>query len=130
MSSDVAGSAARRSLFPDAWQTGRAARAVDKWDLTFPLPVPRFRPVCQACAEFPLMIKDWKFHMRDRTGSETPWRCDVRMKCPACAYVVSFGVVVTEDYYQQVSSLFTPRLGRYVSWREGKRVLARAGYFD
>lgn len=129
MNSDAADHGARRTLFPDAWQVGLTPRAHDKWDLTFPLPVPRFRPMCQACGEFFLMIKDWKFHMRVRTGSDAPWRCDVRMKCPGCAFVVSFGVVVP-GYYQQVSPLYTPRLGRYVPWREGKQLLERAGYFD
>ena len=130
MIADAGDSGARRTLFPDAWEDGLTARAQQKWDLTFSLPMPRFRPTCHACGEFFLMIKDWKFHMRVGTGSGAPWRCDVRMKCPGCAYVVNFGVVVPEDYYQRVSSLHTPRLGRYVPWREGKQILERSGYFD
>lgn len=128
--STVAETASRESLFPGHWSEGRAERTEGMWDLSYPLPVPRFRPTCPICDSFPLMVKDWKFHTRVRTGSSSPWRCDVRMKCPGCSYVGAFGLAVGEDYYQPASAIHTPRLGRSYSWREGRRLLSEAGYFD
>lgn len=123
-------SADRDDLFPESWREGQQQRLDAMWDLSNPLPVPRFQPRCPVCACFPLMIKDWKFHTRVRTGSASPWRCDVRMKCPGCSYVAAFGIAVPEQYYQATSAIHTPRLGRYVSWREGRRLLTEAGYLD
>jgi hypothetical protein len=120
----------RSSLFPDAWSEGRDERLNQTWDLSYPLPVPRVPLACPTCGDYELMLKDWTFHMHVHSGSHQPWRCDVRMKCPGCAVVLSFGTPVTEDYYQAIPNLRTQRMGRYFSWRDGKQALDEAGYFD
>jgi hypothetical protein len=124
-------SAARHAiLFPDAWRAEQRQRLDEAWDFGYPLPVPRQELDCPVCHGFPLMLKDWRFHIRVHTGSDSPWRCDVRMKCPGCSFVAAFGLPVSQDYYQARSSLHSPRRGRSFSWRQGRRVLAEAGYVD
>lgn len=123
----------RHNLFPDAHKDGQETRLARAWTLDYPLPVPaRHRPLrCPCCGIGDLVLKDWKFHTRQRTGSKAPWRCDVRMKCMTCGHVPIFGVPVTEAYHSTATERGAFAHNRqWISWREGKRVLSEAGYFD
>jgi hypothetical protein len=106
-------------LFPDAHAEGVAERVARAWDLSWPLPIPKD----QRCHCGGLLVcKDWKFHRRT-TGTAHPWRCDVKLKCIDCSVVPIYGVVVPKE--------MTPiRRGEWISWREGKEILADAGFFE
>lgn len=125
----------RAELFPDHHAADVAERVEAHWDLRYLLPMPTFPRLC-VCAignPFPtqtLVVKDWKFHDRNRTGTAHPWRCDVRLKCVACSLVLTYGVRVPADYHARALKQL-PRGGRdWISWREGRRLLAEAGYFE
>lgn len=123
----------REALFPDAHRQGMATRIAQAWDLSWPLPIPRFAMRCPRCCfpEAPLVIKDWKFHVRKDTGSKAPWRVDVRLKCMDCSIVLIFGVALDETTYEAARRAIPASLFRgWIHWREGKRVLAKAGFFD
>lgn len=117
----------RQMLFPDAHQDGQEGRAASAWCLDYPLPVPaRHRPLrCPCCGIGDMVLKDWKFHERRRTGSRSPHRCDVRLKCMTCGHVPIFGLVVPAAYYTAA-----PTKGTWISWRDGKQILTKAGYFE
>jgi hypothetical protein len=69
-----------------------------------------------------MVLKDWKFHRRT-TSTAHPWRCDVKLKCIDCSVVPIYGVVVPKE--------MTPiRRGEWISWREGREILADAGFFE
>lgn len=72
------------------------------WDVTGALPVlvrPILCPFCHGpCPDAMMHAKSWRFHKRE-TGSKTPYRCDVVLKCHSCGYVASFGVVVPRESY-------------------------------
>lgn len=110
----------REALFPDAHASGVEERVAKVWDLSYPLPVPRIQPVC-LCGGV-LVLKDWKFHERGKTGSAHPWRCDVRLKCVGCSVVTIYGVVIPKGMKR-------PQDG-WISWREGREILSRAGFFE
>lgn len=113
------------SLFPDAYAEGAAERSATFWDTSWPLPVPRWEPSCVLCGER-LILKDWRWHKRE-TGSRSPWRCDVRLKCVGCGWVPQCGVLVTEVEWRAAER--ARLVGRWVSWREGKGLLDDAGLF-
>lgn len=120
----------RGCLFPDAWAEGRDDRVRVAWCLDYPLPMPAKPLVCPVEGGR-LAVKDWKFHKRENVGSAAPWRCDVRMKCMRCGYVPQFGVAVPRAMYETAHGRFGLRASRtWLHWREGKRVLADAGYFE
>jgi hypothetical protein len=111
----------REQLFPDVHAADVSARVALFWDLDWPLPVTREQQLCAGCA-FALILKDWKFHRRT-TDTAHPWRCDVRLKCTGCSEVRIYGVVVPKE--------MTPiRRGEWISWREGREILADAGFFE
>lgn len=115
-------------LFPDAHTDGLVDRIEGHWDLDWPLPVPRFDPGCGYCG-YAMVLKDWKFHLRS-TGSKSPWRCDVRLKCLGCGCVPIYGVAVPGAYYEAAALLLGQRrMGSWINWREGKQVLSDAGFF-
>lgn len=116
----------RERLFPDGWAEGRDDRVAIAWDLSRILPVPKIEMACPVCT-YPMALKDWKFHERTRSGSKAPHRCDVRLKCMGCGYVPIFGVPVSQPYFDRGSEEF----GRgWITWRQGKAALAKAGFFD
>jgi hypothetical protein len=102
-------------MWPSDWAEGLEQRVAQNWDLAGPLPLPwPHMQACPFCAGG-LVMKEWKFHDRTNTGSRTPFRCDVRMKCTGC----SFGVAVPRDYYDR-----RPADG-WIAWRSGKRILEK-----
>lgn len=112
----------RRELFPDAHAIGVEERVAKFWELGWPLPVPKWQPSCAGCTGL-MVLKDWKFHNRARTGSTAPWRCDARLKCIECSVVTTHGVLVPKA--------MTPiREGEWITWREGRDILARARFFE
>lgn len=129
----------RADLFPDAHAEGRDDRIAACWNLDYPLPIPRgagmrLCPGCSAGNPFPqpsLVVKDWKFFTRDKVGSKVPFRCDVRLKCVTCSLVLIYGVVIPEEMYEAAKAAIPPgRLSAWIHWREGKRLLAEAGFFE
>lgn len=128
----------RADLFPDAHSEGRDDRVAACWDLDWPLPIPRapllLCPCCSVGNPFPtptLVLKDWKFHSRSDVGSKQPWRCDVRLKCVGCSAVLTYGVAVPRQTYDKARAAMPPgRLSSWLHWREGKQLLAEAGFFE
>lgn len=118
----------RRELFPDAHRAGLDDRVAEAWDLDWPLPVPRFDPVCANCHER-LVLKGWKFHVRN-TGSKSPYRCDVRLKCIGCSVVPIYGVPVSKAMYDAAAARNRRATSSWIEWRTGKAWLAEAGFFD
>lgn len=121
-------------MFPDAHADGVEERVEDHWDLGYPLPMPKFHRACPRCvaadrrmAVERLVVKDWKFHQRN-TKSKHPYRVDVRLKCVDCSIVYIFGVRVPEAYWRKGYAVH--RSGGWINWREGKRLLAEAGFFE
>lgn len=116
----------RADLFPDAHRDGQDARIAAAWCLDYPLPVPaRHRPLrCPVCGLGQMVLKDWRFHKVTQGGSKSPWRCDVRLKCLSCSYVPIFGITIPQALHDSA-----PKAG-WIGWREGKAILAQAGYFD
>lgn len=130
----------REQLFPDAHTDGIDERVEAHWDLDWPLPVPRFPRVCP-CAiggSYPpaetLVVKDWKLHQRTDSGTTHPWRCDVRLKCVRCSLVQIYGVRIPRAYYEAAHAALPRRhhtsRPSWISWREGKALLAEAGFFE
>lgn len=126
------------TMFPDAFAEGVDKRVAYYWDLTGPLPLPRFRRYCPRCniardflfrEDESLVVKDWKFHERRSSGTSQPYRVDVRLKCVRCSLVLSFGVRVSADYYRANSRTLVHHNG-WISWRAGKALLKKAGYFE
>lgn len=124
----------REALFPDAWTDGKDERIAEHWDLSYPLPVPRVVPLCPMCGPFTrgggrLVLKDWKFHKRTRTGSKFPWRCDVRLKCVDCSYVPIYGIAIPQQMWEHAYAHYC-QVNQWISWRKGKQVLIDAGYLE
>lgn len=81
----------------------RVLRAtLEHWDLTGPDGLPRPRggwlhcPCCGVSLE--PVIRYWQFHIRPGTPT-VPWRCDVSMKCRACAALWVHGIALPESAY-------------------------------
>lgn len=121
------------TMFPDAFSEGVDERVTAQWDLSGPLPIPRFPRYCPRCCigtvylysdDETLVVKDWRFHERRTSGSPEPWRCDVRMKCVRCSLVLSFGVKVPKPMHAAAPHK------NWIGYREGKALLKQAGYFE
>ena len=65
-------------------------------------------PICGGAARF----KSHYLHNRvyEVTGQQP--RIDMVYKCTNCAYVMTFGVHITEDYYQEISGKVQGVVGR------------------
>ena len=110
-------------MFPDAYQVDKEEvfrRVKERWDLTGPLPVPKWDVTCPIClakmSEKGLQGRIWNFHMRG-PDSRFPHRCDVSFKCRHCSFVMTFGVVVPEAMHNKA------RTKSGYSWREAHIVL-------
>lgn len=71
------------------------------WDCTGPLPVPR--PgwlLCPVCGSAAVVVRFWRFHTRP-DGATVPRRCDVSVKCAACAAVWPHGIAIGEDTWSR-----------------------------
>lgn len=112
----------KSDLFPDAYGEGVDGRASQYWDTRWVLPVPVLGSAvleCGACYG-DMTLKGWLIHTRS-TGSTSPWRCDVRLKCMMCAKVDTYGVRIPETQVRQ--------RGTWIEWREGKEMLEHDGFF-
>lgn len=119
---------AREALFPDAWEQDKTARVTQMWDTGWPVPMPRFTPVCphRVCGEA-AAIRAARFHKRP-TKSAAPWRCDVFFKCMTCGAVWVHGVPVDRDTWAHWEQRGFG--GREVPWRVVRQAMERAGYFN
>lgn len=79
------------SVFPDHYRDGQQDRITAHWNLDHRLPVPRKPIVCGQCGG-PMVLKQWWFHDRTKTGTSDPYRCSMEAKCVACSWVAVYGV--------------------------------------
>lgn len=70
------------------------------WDLSGPFPMPRDDIRCPVCRCDALMIRNWKYHVRPPHAT-LRWRCDVNLKCCACAAIWTHGVAVSQAYFDK-----------------------------
>ena len=95
-------------LFPNAYSTEDQedvlARVREKWDLSGPLPLPKWDitcPMCQAkMSEGLIQGRMWNLHERN-TGGTVSGRCDVGFKCRVCSFVMTFGVLIPKEICDQ-----------------------------
>lgn len=100
------------------------------WDLTGPLPVPRFMPRCSSCgAPDPAktgradprlvpIVRQFSFQKRNpRTGTSHPWRCDVSFKCVCCGLVWTHGLPIPKSMYEKHTNQ------RFVFRRKAREIL-------
>jgi hypothetical protein len=94
------------------------SRVEAKWNLSRGLPLPRWNITCLCGAQAEsggIQIRYWQFARQD--GKSHPWRCNVSTKCTVCSKVETYGLVVSQAYYEA-------RNGKhYIPWREGIREL-------
>lgn len=90
-------------------------RVERRWDLSGPVPVPRWDVECPSCRGTEVALRQCSFHYRHKTGSKSPWRCDVSFKCLECSLTFTFGVPVPQGMYEAVP--------RTLGWREVKELL-------
>lgn len=102
--------------WPDLPADQVLARVTDAWDLTTGWPLPRFPLVCPVCGYDDVGLKDWRFF--ERKHATVPHRCDVTAKCTSCSHVLTFGLAVPTDVYEQHQP------GRTYRWRTVRRELA------
>lgn len=106
-------------MFPNLDADAVLAATADHWDLSGPLPVPQGDwlacPVCRAADPQP---RWWKWHKRTARPTVRE-RCDVSMKCTACAACWTHGVAVPTAYFQR----YATHVGRQIHWREARRAL-------
>lgn len=117
----------RRAFFPNAHSAGTQARVTAFWDLDHPLPMPRRRIDCGQCGGF-MIVKQWWFHDRTKTGTNSPYRCDVQTKCIDCSFVAVYGIAVPKTMWIKRPTPLTK--DKRIYWRQGVQVLEQAGYFD
>jgi hypothetical protein len=110
-------------LFPDDHDGEALIRTQRVWDLSGPLPLPRYELRCPSCAIGHLAVKDWKFHSRSNVGSKHPWRCDTRLKCMTCGCVHIFGVVVPEEMFTAMSKRLVTKSTSWIHWRAGRIII-------
>lgn len=116
-------------LFPDLPADEVLAATAARWDTDGPLPVPR--PgwlACPVCRCELVQPRYWRFHLRD--GATVAARCDVSVKCTACAAVWIHGVALdAKTHGRMVRLTGGRRRGRdaHIGWREARQLLAAHG---
>jgi hypothetical protein len=85
--------------FPDFTEKDVQKQISRMWDMSGPVPVPKFNPDCPYCAHDEVLLKHARFHLRNNKRSQNPHRCDIGMKCTACSAVWQHGLVIPEDMF-------------------------------
>jgi|AntRauTorcE11897_2_1112592.scaffolds.fasta_scaffold30407_3 hypothetical protein len=104
------------SVFPEFTTEETMKRIRSMWDLSGPVPLPKFEIHCPVCDNNQILMRAALFHTR-RKVSENPFRCDVKFKCCTCSYVWSHGIVVPKEMATQHD------LNRNIHFRELKRAI-------
>lgn len=109
-----------KNPFPD-FTTEQTKQRIDrKWDLTGPVPVPKFEPECPQCGQIGedlILMKSCKFFRKGVFGSDNPFRCNVKFKCFVCSCAWMHGVVVPEEMAREFE------LNKIIHWRKMKRLM-------
>lgn len=109
-----------KDLFPEGTAEDILEDTDAKWDLDWPLPIPKFSPTC-VCKYRDWHARLWMFW--DRTGGEVfdhrvKYRCDTSLKCARCGQVIIFGVALPEEWVE----FWGPRLEVQIDYRAAKRI--------
>lgn len=111
------------AMFPDLDAAAVLAATEARWDTSGALPVPR--PgwlACPVCRHDVVQPRWWRFHTRDDSPT-IRGRCDVSIKCCACAAVWPHGVALDDRTYARMTrSRRRPR--ERIGWREAQKLLA------
>ncbi|TYP92071.1 hypothetical protein LX73_2317 [Fodinibius salinus] len=104
--------------FPEFTPEEVQERINKMWDMSGPVPLPKFDLQCGFCGHEEVLIKHLRYHMRNKNRSSNPHRCDVGMKCTLCSAVWQHGLVVPEEKH--------PGRDRIYGWRWIKEQMQEA----
>lgn len=85
-----------KPVFPEFTIEETMNRIHSKWEMSGPVPLPKFEVKCPVCSEKKPLLKGALFHTR-RKVSSNPFRCDVKFKCIECSFVWAHGLVVPRE---------------------------------
>lgn len=80
--------------------SGLQDRMAEMWDMSGPVPLPKFDPECPICHSTQILLKEALFHTRAKVSSHK-FRCDIKFKCTTCSFVWKHGLVVPDEMAKQ-----------------------------
>lgn len=104
------------SVFPDFTTEETMERIHAMWNMSGPVPLPKFELHCPVCHSKEVLLKGALFHTRHKVSSN-PFRCDIKFKCIICSFTWQHGLVVPREMAIQHD------LNRTIHFRELKRAI-------
>lgn len=88
------------------------------WEYThdFKQPLkPKFKVLCHFC-DIEMMFQRYSIHERDYKNPKAhKYRIDISFKCPSCGHIESFGVAISEEYYNEVKDMILKKTGKNIT---------------
>jgi hypothetical protein len=109
-------SPAGQNLSPAFTSEEIEVRAGEHWDLTGPLPLPKFEVVCPVCRSNEVQLRLFARTTQRKGGSKHPYRVNVSFKCTLCSCVWWHGVWVPK-------AMWEPLAGGEIPWRQAVRMI-------